>query len=177
MTNKRNALTLLAFAAAALDARKSEFRKWRTWVGKHQGPRQLPHLPEQPGLRQALLDLQDEVRLLLKQLIDVRTKGQRAAILTVSWDKPPSTAVKFVPPDGSRIVLEGPVRGSKDGFRAFAYETLQEHGDRLRRCPDPKCDVLFIRSGKEKYCTTGCRARHRMRELRQKDRDARRGIR
>lgn len=48
---------------------------------------------------------------------------------------------------------------------AFALATK---GDRVRRCPDPKCQRLFLRTGKMEFCSVACSRRVYMRTYRKR---------
>jgi hypothetical protein len=75
---------------------------------------------------------------------------------------------------GERII-RGARRGTfEDLFRAAAMDTLQAYWDRLYECP--RCHALFVKVGKQKYCSPTCasRAHWEKFKMRRKARDHRR---
>ncbi len=55
-------------------------------------------------------------------------------------------------------IIRGSRRGTlQDLFRAAVIDTVQESWDRLRDCPH--CHALFLKVGKQKYCSPTCAGR------------------
>lgn len=52
-------------------------------------------------------------------------------------------------------IIRGSTRGSfADLFRAAVMDVVQEYWDRLYDCP--RCHSIFVKAGKQKYCSTRC---------------------
>jgi CGNR zinc finger protein len=46
---------------------------------------------------------------------------------------------------------------------------LASEGSQLRRCPDPKCALFFLRTGKQEFCSKRCARRVYMRARRREE--------
>jgi hypothetical protein len=56
----------------------------------------------------------------------------------------------------------GVPRGNLSLFRQRVLETLSAVKDRIRHCPRQGCVKIFIRTGKQTYCTQQCSAKARL---------------
>lgn len=112
------------------------------------------------SLRQ-LRTLQADAGLLLRQLADSRDrKGTPFIWLNVGAVKIATRTV-----GGQTHIL---VAGSADQvFRHILIRLLEQVGiDRLYTCPYDRCNKLFLKNGRRKYCSTRCQRNDYMREYR-----------
>jgi len=116
----------------------------------------------QPVAFAQLQRLQADVRTLIRQAVDVQALrvGHAHSPQAVQFDGPLEVAVL---PLGRRPLLL--VDGTPaDRFRYHATQVLVAGGlERLRRCPSPPCETIFVRVGKRLYCSARCQARAYMR--------------
>jgi hypothetical protein len=81
------------------------------------------------------------------------------------------SAIELPPTHRTLVMVAGT---AEDVFRFSLVRCIQGTSvEKLRRCPDPKCNRFFFKAGKKDYCSTRCQSRVYMRKRRQEAKGAR----
>jgi hypothetical protein len=90
-------------------------------------------------------------------------RGVRAMLRGEAWNCRIEAAYCLSLLKGGHLEIgPGVPRGNLSLFRQRVLETLSAVKDRIRHCPRQGCVEIFIRTGKQIYCTQQCSAKARL---------------